>query len=216
MDTSKPIVALFDFDGVIMDTETQYYYFWKEIGDVLFPEIENFSNIIKGSTLVQIYDKYFKGMEAEQAAITKKLVAFENQMTFDYVAGADDFLRVLREKKVPTAIVTSTNQQKMANVYAVHPELKTLVDRVLTSEYFTRSKPSPDCYLMGAKELGTVPENCIVFEDSFHGLAAGNAAGMNVIGLSTTNPREAIQDQCKLVISDFTHFTYEEMLSVID
>ena len=216
MDTSKPIVALFDFDGVIMDTEPQYYIFWKEIGDVYFPEIENFSNIIKGSTLVQIYDKYFKGMDAEQAAITEKLVDFENNMQFDYVPGADAFLRVLQEKQIPAAIVTSTNQQKMANVYAVHPEMKTLVDKVLTSEYFTRSKPFPDCYLMGAQEMGTVPENCIVFEDSFHGIAAGNAAGMHVIGLSTTNPKEAIENQCRLVIPDFTHFTYEEMLSVMD
>ena len=216
MDKTKPIVALFDFDGVVMDTETQYYYFWKEVGDQYFPEIKDFSRIIKGSTLVQIYDKYFQGMEAEQAAITAKLVEFEDHMTFNYVAGADDFLCVLREKKIPTAIVTSTNQKKMANVYAAHPELKNLVDKVFTSEFFTRSKPFPDCFLMGAKELNTVPENCIVFEDSFHGLTAGNAAGMNVIGLSTTNPREAIQDKCKLVIPDFTHFTYEEMLSVLD
>ena len=216
MDKTKPIVALFDFDGVIMDTETQYYYFWKEIGDELFPEINDFSRIIKGSTLTQIYDKYFKGMEELQASITQKIIDFEEQMTFDYVAGAEEFLRVLHEKHIPTAIVTSTNQRKMANVYAVHPELKTLVDKVLTAEYFTHSKPSPECYLLGAKELHAAPENCIVFEDSFHGLTAGNAAGMNVIGLSTTNPREAIQDKCKLVIPDFTHFTYEEMLSVLD
>lgn len=199
-----------------MDTETQYYYFWKEIGDQYFPEINDFSRIIKGSTLTQIYDKYFQGMEALQAEVTKKLVDFEDHMTFDYVKGADDFLRLLREKQLPTAIVTSTNLKKMANVYAVHPELKSLVDRVLTSECFTRSKPFPDCFLMGAKELGTVPENCIVFEDSFNGLKAANAAGMNVIGLSTTNPKEAIEDKCKLVISDFTRFTYEEMLSVLD
>ena len=113
------------------------------------------------------------------------------------------------------AIVTSSNELKMANVYAVHPELKELVDRILTAEMFTRSKPAPDCFLLGAEVFDTVPENCVVFEDSFHGLEAGNAAGMTVVGLSTTNPAEAIRDKCKLVIPDFTSFGYEKMKSLL-
>lgn len=42
-------------------------------------------------------------------------------------------------------------------------------------------------FLLGAKVCDTVPENCIVFEDSFHGLEAGNRAKMTVVGLATTN-----------------------------
>lgn len=216
VDTTQPIVALFDFDGVVMDTESQYYIFWDGIGKQYFPEIPDFAHIIKGSTLVQIYEKYFAGMLKEQDEVTAQLIAFEDQMVYNYVPGAVDFLRLLQEKGIRTAIITSSNQPKMAKVYAVHPEIKELVDKILTSENFTRSKPFPDCFLLGAKELETVPENCIVFEDSFHGLQAGNAAGMNVIGLTTSNPKEAIQDKCKLVINDFTHFTYEEMLTVLD
>lgn len=216
VDITKPIVALFDFDGVIMDTESQYYIFWKEIGQRYFPEIKDFAQIIKGSTLVQIYDKYFAGKDAEQSEVTKALIAFEDNMKYNYVPGAEDFLRLLKDKGVHTAIITSSNLPKMAKVYAVHPELKTRVDYILTSEDFTRSKPFPDCFLLGAQKLNTVPENCVVFEDSFNGIKAGNSAEMNVIGLSTTNPREAIEDKCKLVISDFTHFSYEEMISVLD
>ena len=103
----------------------------------------------------------------------------------------------------------------MANVYAKHPELKELVDRILTAEMFTRSKPAPDCFLLGAEVFGSVPGNCVVFEDSFHGLEAGNAAGMAVVGLSTTNPESAIQDKCRLVIPDFTSFTYADMMALL-
>ena len=58
MDTTKTIAALFDFDGVIMDTETQYTVFWDEQGRKYLNE-EDFGRRIKGQTLTQIYEKYF-------------------------------------------------------------------------------------------------------------------------------------------------------------
>ena len=56
MDTTKNIAALFDFDGVVMDTETQYSVFWDELGRRYHPEIKDFGCVIKGQTLTQIYD----------------------------------------------------------------------------------------------------------------------------------------------------------------
>ena len=55
-----------------------------------------------------------------------------------------------------------------------------------------------------------------MFEDSFHGLEAGNRAGMKVIGLATTNPAKAIKDKATLVIPDFEGFTYEKMEAVLE
>lgn len=60
MDKTKCIAALFDFDGVVMDTETQYSIFWDEIGRQYFPQIKDFGRIIKGQTLTQIYAKHFQ------------------------------------------------------------------------------------------------------------------------------------------------------------
>ena len=48
MDKTKCIAALFDFDGVVMDTETQYSIFWDEIGRQYFPQIKDFGRIITG------------------------------------------------------------------------------------------------------------------------------------------------------------------------
>lgn len=215
MDLTKCVAALFDFDGVVMDTESQYSIFWNEVGKKYHPEYEEFGKIIKGQTLRQIYDRYFAGMEKEQTEITDGLNRFEESMSYEYVPGVVDFMRELHAHGVKIAIVTSSNEQKMASVYAVHPELKQLVDRILTAEMFARSKPAPDCFLLGAEVFGTVPENCVVFEDSFHGLEAGNAAGMSVVGLSTTNPKEAIEDKCAVVIPDFKGFGYEEMSKLL-
>ena len=215
MDTAKCVAALFDFDGVVMDTESQYTVFWNGVGRKYHPEYEAFGLKIKGQTLDQIYGKYFQGMDEEQKRITEALDRYESEMQYIYVPGVADFMRELRGRGVKIAIVTSSNEKKMANVYAAHPELKPLVDCILTAEQFARSKPAPDCFLLGAEVFGTVPQNCVVFEDSFHGLEAGNAAGMAVVGLSTTNPEEAIRDKCRTVIPDFRSFTCDDMMKLL-
>ena len=209
------MAALFDFDGVVMDTEAQYSIFWNEQGRRYRPEIPGFGRIIKGQTLTQIYAKYFAGMEEVQREITENLNRFEKNMSYDYIPGVEAFLKELREKGVKTAIVTSSNEMKMNNAYKAHPELRQSVDRILTADMFTHSKPDPECFLLGASVFDTVPENCVVFEDSFHGLEAGNRAGMTVIGLATTNPEEQIRDKADAVIQDFTGFCFEKMKNIM-
>ena len=216
MNKVKPIVALFDFDGVVMDTESQYTLFWDEKGRKYHPEIPDFGHYIKGQTLMQLYERYFLHLSELQPQITRELNEFETRMQFEYIPGVVDFMKELREKGVKIAIVTSSNDKKMANAYRAHPELLTLVDEILTADRFMHSKPHPECFLMGAKVFDSDIENCIVFEDSFHGLEAGNRAGMKVIGLATTNPASAIEDKATLVIPDFVGFTYEKMMRVLD
>ena len=215
MNKEKTIAALFDFDGVVVDTEPQYTLFWDEKGKKYHPEIPNFGHHIKGQTLIQIYKQFFREPEGLQDEITRQLLDYELTMHFEYIDGVVDFMKELREKGVKLAIVTSSNDAKMANAYREHPELKTMVDYIVTADRVTHSKPHPECFLLGAEMLGVEKDNCIVFEDSFHGIEAGNRAGMKVIGLATTNSAEAIAAKCALVIPDFTDFTFEKMKGVL-
>lgn len=213
MDTTKTIAALFDFDGVIMDTETQYSVFWNEQGRKYLNE-EDFGRSIKGQTLTQIYDKYFSGMTEVQQEITDGLYVYEKEMSYDYIPGVEAFIADLRKQGAKIAVVTSSNEEKMQNVYNAHPEFKGMVDRILTGEMFARSKPAPDCFLLGMEIFGTSPENTYVFEDSFHGLHAGMTSGATVIGLATTNSREAITGKAHYIMDDFTEMTYEKLLTI--
>lgn len=214
MDNSKKNVAvLFDFDGVVVDTETQYSVFWHRVGmDYLgMPDLEG---RIKGQTLTYIYKAFFPDMTDKQAEITAALDRFEQEMDYPFIPGVLDFMDDLCRHGVRTAVVTSSNDKKMAAVRRVHPDLDSLFDRILTAEMFTASKPAPDCFLLGMQVLGSEPADTWVFEDSFNGLRAGMASGANVIGLATTNPRSAIVPLCHAVIDDFRGFTYEKMLKV--
>ena len=216
MNTNQPIAALFDFDGVVVDTEPQYSLFWDEKGEIYHPEIPEFGHHIKGQTLTQIYSQYFLHPEGLQSEITRELLDFETRMSFEFIPGVADFMKELRRKGVKIAIVTSSNDQKMANAHRALPELKSMVDAIITADKVTHSKPHPECFLLGAETLQMPIDRCIVFEDSFHGLESGNRAGMKVIGLATTNPASSIADKASLVIPDFVDFTYEKMVTVLE
>ena len=205
------MIVLFDFDGVIADTESQYTYFWDKVGkDYL--GLDDFGMTIKGQTLIQIFGKFFDGMQKEQEEIVPQLNAFEHDMSYEYIPGALEFMQELKKRGIRSAIVTSSNDIKMSNAYAAHPELHDLVDAVLTSEHFSKSKPDPECFLKGMEVLGATPQETVIFEDSFHGIAAGRASGAKVIGLATTNKREALTPLCYMVIDNFTQISVDKLL----
>ena len=216
MNTNEPIAALFDFDGVVVDTEPQYSLFWDEKGKKYHPEIPEFGHHIKGQTLIQIYSQFFLQPEGLQSEITRELLDYETRMSFEFIPGVVDFMKELRLKGVKIAIVTSSNDQKMANAHRALPELKSMVDYIVTADKVSHSKPHPECFLLGAESVQVPVENCVVFEDSFHGIESGRRAGMKVIGLATTNPASSIEDKVSLVIPDFVDFNHEKMMAVLE
>lgn len=214
MDNRKFRAALFDLDGVVFDTETQYTVFWGRQFRKYYPENPGMEQLIKGMTLVEIYDKYFQNAETQQH-ITMELDAFEKNMKFEYVNGFEKFVEDIRSKGVKTAVVTSSNVVKMNNVYSKHSEFKSYFDEILTSEDFDESKPSPDCYQKASQSFGFDASDCVVFEDSFNGLKSGRAADMYVVGLSTTNSSTDIAPLSDIVIADYEDMSYEKMYALV-
>ena len=202
-------VALFDLDGVILDTEGNYTAFWDDYGSRRFSE-KGFGLKIKGQTLVKIINDYFPE-EKEREAIIDSINEFERNMDYPFVPGAEEYVKKLKINGIRTAVVTSSNLPKMENVYRAHPDFKSMFDLILTSEDFTESKPSPYCYLKAMKMLGAGPGDCVVFEDSVSGLQAARASGALVAGLLTTNPETVVREYADIVINDFTDESLAEI-----
>ena len=194
-------IALFDLDGVILDTEGSYTAFWDDYGSRHFSE-KDFGLKIKGQTLVKILDDYFPE-ENERKAITDAINDFERKMSYPFVPGVENYIKSLKSNGIRTAVVTSSNLLKMENVYRCHPGFREMFDMILTSEDFSESKPSPYCYLKAMRLFGAGPEDCVVFEDSLAGLQAARASGAFVTALTTTNPEEVVRNYADLVIRDF-------------
>ena len=216
MSNKRLKAALFDLDGVVLDTEPQYTVFWGEQCRRYHPEHPGLEHEIKGQTLTQIYDRWFSGnLLKEQPLITERLNAFEQQMSYDFINGFERLIADLRRHQVKTAVVTSSNQPKMESVYRHQPGFRLLFDAILTSEDFERSKPDPDCYLKAAQRLEAQIDECVVFEDSINGLLSGRGAGMKVVGLTTTNPAGRIQSLSDLQIPDYEGVTFEMLSRLI-
>lgn len=194
-------IALFDLDGVILDTEGSYTAFWDDYGSRHFSE-KNFGLKIKGQTLVKILGDYFPE-ENERKSITDAINDFERNMSYPFVPGVENYIKSLKSNGIRTAVVTSSNLLKMDNVYRCHPGFREMFDMILTSEDFSESKPSPYCYLKAMRLFGAGPEDCVVFEDSLAGLQSARASGAFVTALTTTNPEEVVRNYADLVIRDF-------------
>jgi HAD superfamily hydrolase (TIGR01509 family) len=203
---------LFDLDGVIIDTEPQYDVFWKKTAEKYRLGIENFERVIKGTILPNIMATYFSHLpEKTQQEIVAANQAFELQMEMIPVPGALTFLDEVKRMGIKTGLVTSSDNEKIKAVFRVLP-IENCFDTIVSANRIPCGKPNPMCYLLAAEDLKIQPENCIVFEDSFNGIAAGNAAGMNVIGLSTTNTAESIRPTVRKVIPDFSGCSVQSLI----
>lgn len=203
-------VALFDLDGTLFDTEGQYTIFWGQMAHKYRPDVPQLEYLIKGQTLVSIFDRFFPDAQVQQE-IVEALNEYEAQMRYEFVPGALDFLEDLRAHGVKCAVVTSSNKPKMESVARQLPDFDKLFDRVLTSEDFSASKPAPDCYLLGARVFDARLDECVVFEDALNGLKAGVDAGIFTVGVATGKAEEEIRDHCHHVIKDFRYLSYRQV-----
>lgn len=206
---------LFDCDGVLLDTESQYTEMWGSVGKELFPDVPDFALRVKGQTLASIKEQWLNNDDALVARMQQLLDGLEANMRYEYVVGAEGFVRECRAAGLRTALVTSSNARKMACVYAARPEFRTSFDTVIIAEDVEHSKPAPDGYLLAAKRFGLPPHECAVFEDSLNGLRAGRASGARVVGLSTTLPATEIAPLSDLVIPDFSHFSVQDLRNAL-
>lgn len=205
--------ALFDLDGVLIDSETLYTDFWSKMGKDYNLPSPTFAHDIKGRTLKSILDEFFAD-EPLRSEITGRIHEFEDNIYYPVFDGVTDFLHELRLKGIPTAIVTSSDNVKMKYLFKQHPELEEAVDYVVDGSMVTKSKPDPEGYLMAAKALGVNPQDAYVFEDSFQGLEAGRRAGCTVIALATTNSAESLKGKAHAIINGWVGFNVEKMKSV--
>lgn len=201
------IAYLFDLDGVVIDTETEYTKIWTEIGNKYIPHINNFAFQIKGSHIRNIYENYLSHLsEQEWDGVVSYIRDLGQKMNYTYIEGVKEFLQELKIKNHLTALVTSSDNNKLETLFTKLPEIQSFFNVIVSSDDNVKGKPEPDPYLLAAKKLNIEPEKCIVFEDAIAGIESGLAANMFVIALSTTHSVEQLRKYTPKVIPNFKNF----------
>ena len=185
--------AIFDLDGVVLDTEGMYTKIWGAVGRKYHPEIEGFADMIKGMTLRNIMDKWFPG-EALQREVDETLRRYEaEEMEFRYLNGADEYIRGLRERGIKTALATSSKREKIESVKRQIADIESLFDVVVTAEDVRRSKPDPEIFQKAAELIGEGAGEWAGCEDSLDGRKGGGAGGRCVVGVVGTYSRAQVE-----------------------
>ena len=199
--------ALFDLDGVLIDSERLYTEFWAAVGVRYGIPSPTFALDIKGTTLKDIFSKYFPD-ELVRKTLSNEIIDFEAKVVYPVYDGVNSFLEELKSAGYKTAIVTSSNDKKMERLFAQQPWMKDEFDAIITDSYVKNSKPNPEGYLLAASTIGCKPSHCYVFEDSLQGLSAGrNAKAGAVIGLATTLPRHSLEGKADMIFDSFTEIS---------
>lgn len=214
MDINKNIGCLFDLDGVLIDSESEYSRIWKKVNEEFPTGVENLEIKIKGCTLTKILDDHYPDPQIAQKVIDR-LYELEGQMKYNYLPGAEKLLQYLKDNKIPHALVTSSNADKMKHLADELPELQDNFDFVVTANLISRSKPDPEGYLLGAEKIRRDIRKCAVFEDSLQGVMAGKRAGAFVVGVAGTLPAEMLAPYSDIIVNSLAEPDYDSLFKIL-
>ncbi|MCY0942491.1 HAD-IA family hydrolase [Streptomyces antarcticus] len=190
--TTAPVVLtakalLLDMDGTIVNSDAVVERCWRDWAVSHGLDPQEALKVVHGrqgyaTMAVLLPDRPMEVNRAENAVMLARETADTDGVV--PVAGAPEFMAAL--DGLAHALVTSADAAlataRMTAAALPMPDVR------VTAESVESSKPHPEGFLKGAAALGVDPADCIVFEDSAAGIAAGQAAGMRVIGVG---PRAA-------------------------
>jgi pseudouridine-5'-monophosphatase len=182
--------AIFDLDGLLLDTEPLYLDATTEVlarhGVALeMPVLRRQIGIpsVEGMQwLAEYYGLAISGRQIheEREALLETLLPGAPPRP-----GAVELTTALADGGVPIAVGTSSTNDTLARKIQNHGDWIARFDHVVTHDHVERGKPHPDIFLEAAARLGVAPDGCVVFEDARSGVEAAHAAGMAVVMVPT-------------------------------
>jgi beta-phosphoglucomutase len=186
--------AIFDLDGVLVDTAEFHYVAWKKIADEIGAAFDRKKNErLRGvprrqslEIVVEDMPRRPENLEALAARKNALYVELIQQVTpRDLLPGAGALLEQLRRHGIARALASSSkNAKAVIRLLGIEP----LLDAVVDGFGFQQAKPAPEIFLNAAKLLGAPPRDCVVVEDAQSGIEAAKAAGMFAVGIARDEP----------------------------
>lgn len=190
MPTFACAAILFDLDGVLVDSTRAVDREWREWAERKGVDGDAIMAIAHGVRTVEVIRRVAPHLDAEAEASAIENHEAGDQRGVTVMPGAADLLRTIPEGR--WGVVTSGSRLLATNRlrYCGLPVPKVLV----TSDDVTHGKPHPEPYLKGAAQLGFNPADCLVIEDAPAGIESARAAGMKVIGITSTYAAAKLRD----------------------
>ncbi len=187
--------AIFDLDGVIVDTAKYHYLAWKRLANELgFDFTQTDNERLKGVSRTRSLEILLEigGLTLDDA-VKSQLAKKKNDWYVDYIyhmdeseilPGAAEYLRAIRAKGVKTALGSAS---KNAPLILERLGISSLFDVIVDGNKVSQAKPDPEVFLCAAEGLNMLPAHCVVFEDAEAGIEAAHRAGMSAVGIGKAN-----------------------------
>jgi len=211
---AKIKALLFDLDGVIVSTEKNHFEAWQQTANKLgisFTEHDN--EALKGVNRV---DSLRKILSLGDIAISEQefevLLTYKNEVYLasisslsfsDVLPGVMDLLKCAKAKGIKVGLGSSS---KNAPMILERLGIKSWFDVLIDGNGVKNPKPDPEVFLNGAKSLGLLPSECLVFEDALSGVKAAKDGGFIAIGVG--NPM--LKGIADVYLNELTEFRLDE------
>jgi HAD superfamily hydrolase (TIGR01509 family) len=214
---SPTLLAIFDHDGVLVDSLELHQAAWVELGNRAgLPVTASFIHETFGMANPSIFRRllgdsitpgdiarYTEMKEACYRDLARgKVVLMDGVHDLLDRLTADGFLLAVGTSGVRANLQLTIDETGLAGRFA----------SIASAEDFTHGKPDPEVFLVAAGKAGVEPRHAVVFEDAIFGIQAAKAAGMRAVGVTTTNPASVLYEAgADLVVETLAGFDVDAL-----
>lgn len=217
--------VIFDFDGVITDSEILHLRAFNEVlaqynieitEEVYYKEYLGFTDrdcfeSVAGKNKLGLDSEQIENLIKQKNRIFEKLAKIEATI----FEGVPEFLQMLTDNKIRRAICSGALLVDIGPILE-KSQLGPFFEEIVSAEQIAKGKPDPEGFLLALKRLNEGNENpisaneCVVIEDSHWGLEAAIAAGMHAVGITNTYDAEQL-GMAEKIVERFSELTIDDL-----
>ena len=206
--------AIFDLDGVVVDTVPLHFKAWKRMFGEYGKEFtfDDYKNKVDGIPRTDGARAILTDLSPEELAKAAKkkqdyYLELVNQGEIEVYSSTVSLIKNLKTKSIKIAAASSSRNCK----YILEKtNLLSLFDFVVQGGDFKKGKPAPEIFLLAAKNIGTSSEESVVFEDAKLGVEAAKAGGMKCVGIDRTGTPKLLK-KADILVKDLAEVDYEKL-----
>jgi beta-phosphoglucomutase family hydrolase len=212
--------AIFDFDGVLVNSEKQHERAWTEVAKRLHKPMSRADFLagfgMKNERFISEVIKWTKDPNEIKEIIELKEKLFQDIAAKEGVPllpGVKEWLDTLHAHNIPCAI-GSSSIRKNIEIVLQNSQVRDYFSVIISGENVHHGKPNPEVFLLGAEALHIEPIKCVVFEDALFGIEAAVLANMKAVAVTTTFPRDEFEKasfQPDAIVARLNELSFEQV-----
>jgi HAD superfamily hydrolase (TIGR01509 family) len=212
---------IFDFDGLLVDTETPAFESWRQLyaeyGHDLALELwQGALGTSHGFDAADHLAQLATGpIDRAELLARRQAVKHALSAAQPLLPGAREILAQAHELRLPCAVASSSSREWVVGWLRQHG-IEDQFACIRTADDVRLTKPAPDLFLSAAACLGLPPERCLVFEDSANGILAARAAGMPCVAVPGAITRQLALPSADLLIDSLDAMPLTNLLVMFD